>query len=167
MTLGVQATYRGRGIGACIMLPAPFIRIDDDDLATFNPSDYPFTGSRLLDSVLEAVRRGNKEAATASCPASPPSAATEAGGEQQAPEGGSGGVMVADVYLHVQTSNADALHFYKKFGFANRGIIRHYYRRIEPPDCYVLGLSLAEEGAGYQAQRAALGQAAPTEMIVA
>lgn len=66
--------------------------------------------------------------------------------------------MVADVYLHVQTSNADALHFYKKFGFANQGVIRNYYRRIEPPDCYMLGLSLAEEegeeGAGCQAQGA-------------
>lgn len=44
----------------------------------------------------------------------------------------------------MQTSNADALSFYKKFAFENRGIIRNYYKRIEPPDCYMLALPLLE-----------------------
>jgi hypothetical protein len=59
------------------------------------------------------------------------------------------GGVCAEVYLHVQTSNADALSFYrKKFGFETRGIIRNYYKRIEPPDCYVLALPLLLEGQG-------------------
>mmetsp|Transcript_29346 Transcript_29346/g.43335 ORF Transcript_29346/g.43335 Transcript_29346/m.43335 type:complete len:190 (+) Transcript_29346:46-615(+) len=43
-----------------------------------------------------------------------------------------------EVYLHVQTSNEDALRFYQRHGFENFQIIRNYYKRIEPPDCYVL-----------------------------
>ena len=45
---------------------------------------------------------------------------------------------IEDVYLHVQTSNRDALDFYKRFGFEQREKICNYYKRIEPPDCYVM-----------------------------
>lgn len=52
------------------------------------------------------------------------------------------------VYLHVQTNNATALDFYKKAGFENLGKIEGYYKRIEPPDCFVLGKVVnAEPGA--------------------
>ncbi|KAI3990856.1 hypothetical protein MKX01_006359 [Papaver californicum] len=45
---------------------------------------------------------------------------------------------VAEVYLHVQTNNDDALNFYKKFGFEVTETIKNYYMNITPPDCYVL-----------------------------
>mmetsp|Transcript_9437 Transcript_9437/g.13071 ORF Transcript_9437/g.13071 Transcript_9437/m.13071 type:complete len:199 (+) Transcript_9437:3-599(+) len=45
---------------------------------------------------------------------------------------------VALIYLHVQTNNESALRFYSKAGFQRLGKINNYYKRIEPPDCYVL-----------------------------
>lgn len=72
-------------------------------------------GSKLLESVLAAAR-------------APPHAG-----------------HLEEVYLHVQTSNEDAIHFYAKFGFVTKELIKNYYKRIEPPDCYVLSLGL---GAG-------------------
>ncbi len=45
---------------------------------------------------------------------------------------------VVRVYLHVQTSNADALAFYPKFGFTATGTIAGYYKRIEPADAVLL-----------------------------
>ena len=45
---------------------------------------------------------------------------------------------VEEVYLHVQTSNTDALDFYKRFGFEQREKILNYYKRIDPPDCFVM-----------------------------
>ena len=47
-----------------------------------------------------------------------------------------------EVYLHVQTSNTDALLFYLKHGFENVGVIENYYRRIDPPHCHILKLDL-------------------------
>lgn len=45
---------------------------------------------------------------------------------------------IEEVYLHVQTSNTDALDFYKRFGFEQREKICNYYKRIDPPDCFVM-----------------------------
>lgn len=46
---------------------------------------------------------------------------------------------VDEVRLHVQISNADAIRFYtEKFGFTRGDMIRNYYRRINPPHCYVI-----------------------------
>jgi ribosomal protein S18 acetylase RimI-like enzyme len=46
------------------------------------------------------------------------------------------------VYLHVQTSNDEALSFYKKQGFTQGELIKDYYKRIEPPDCYIVSKTI-------------------------
>ena len=45
---------------------------------------------------------------------------------------------VKQACLHVQTSNQEAVDFYKKFDFEVGETIRDYYRRIDPPDAVVL-----------------------------
>lgn len=45
---------------------------------------------------------------------------------------------IADVYLHVQVNNQEALDFYKKQGFENVGKIENYYKKIDPPDCFIV-----------------------------
>ena len=62
---------------------------------------------------------------------------------------------VERVYLHVQTSNADALAFYQKFGFTVVETIKDYYKRITPPDCYVLAKDVLPTGSGVESDAAA------------
>jgi len=46
---------------------------------------------------------------------------------------------IDEIYLHVQTNNHDAMHFYEsRFEFIRGEKIENYYRRIDPPDCYIL-----------------------------
>jgi ribosomal protein S18 acetylase RimI-like enzyme len=46
---------------------------------------------------------------------------------------------VSEVALHVQISNSDAIRFYtERFGFVQGEMVHNYYRRINPPHCYVL-----------------------------
>jgi len=40
-------------------------------------------------------------------------------------------------------SNEDALQFYLSHGFEQVGKIENYYKRIEPPDCFILEKKLA------------------------
>lgn len=49
---------------------------------------------------------------------------------------------IVEVYLHVMINNTEAIEFYEKFGFKITRTIRDYYKRIEPPDCYVLSKRL-------------------------
>lgn len=46
------------------------------------------------------------------------------------------------IYLHVQTNNQTAIEFYTKFGFVIIEKKQNYYRRIVPPDAFLLTKSL-------------------------
>jgi len=46
---------------------------------------------------------------------------------------------VEEIMLHVHSSNEDAVRFYvDKLGFTRGELVRNYYRRIDPPHCYIL-----------------------------
>ena len=49
---------------------------------------------------------------------------------------------IIEAYLHVQTSNTEAEMFYLANGFERTETILNYYKRIEPPDCYLLKKNL-------------------------
>lgn len=59
-------------------------------------------------------------------------------------EDASKNITILEVYLHVQTTNDDAKNFYIQKGFVMMGTIKDYYRKIMPPDCFILGKSLVE-----------------------
>lgn len=47
--------------------------------------------------------------------------------------------QIDEIMLHVQTSNEDAMKFYgEKFGFVKGELVENYYKRIDPPHCYIL-----------------------------
>ena len=51
--------------------------------------------------------------------------------------------QVKEITLHVQISNIDAIKFYtEKFGFQQCEKVENYYKRIDPPHCYVLRKTL-------------------------
>ncbi|EAU91495.1 N-acetyltransferase NAT13 [Coprinopsis cinerea okayama7 len=45
---------------------------------------------------------------------------------------------IQKIYLHVQVSNEDAKRFYERHGFTEVGIHKDYYKKISPPDAWVL-----------------------------
>lgn len=46
---------------------------------------------------------------------------------------------VDEIALHVQISNDDAMKFYTtRFGFVKGELVENYYKRIDPPHCYLL-----------------------------
>lgn len=49
---------------------------------------------------------------------------------------------ITEAYLHVQVGNEVAKDFYLRNGFIDQGIIKDYYKRIDPPDCHLLSKQL-------------------------
>ena len=50
---------------------------------------------------------------------------------------------VDEIMVHTQTSNTDAMNFYvDKFGFEKGELVENYYKRIDPPHCYILSKKL-------------------------
>jgi len=48
-------------------------------------------------------------------------------------------VVISKIVLHVQVSNRDAIRFYtERFGFVQGELVENYYRRVDPPHCYLL-----------------------------
>ena len=45
---------------------------------------------------------------------------------------------INDAYLHVQTSNEEALGFYRAHTFEVIEKLEGYYKRVDPPDCFIL-----------------------------
>lgn len=45
---------------------------------------------------------------------------------------------VSEVYLHVQVSNEGALEFYRRHEFEVGERVEGYYKRLDPPDCFVV-----------------------------
>jgi ribosomal protein S18 acetylase RimI-like enzyme len=50
---------------------------------------------------------------------------------------------LSEIWLHVQTSNNDALDFYLARGFEQTELLENYYTKIEPASCYVLRKTIA------------------------
>lgn len=49
---------------------------------------------------------------------------------------------IQEAYLHVQTNNAEAIRFYKQFGFVLGEVVANYYKRLTPPDAVILRRTL-------------------------
>ena len=46
---------------------------------------------------------------------------------------------VGKISLHVHVANQDAIRFYtERFGFTQGPLLENYYRRLDPPHCYLL-----------------------------
>jgi len=45
---------------------------------------------------------------------------------------------IGRIHLHVQISNRDAKKFYERHGFQQTGIHENYYKKIAPPDAWIL-----------------------------
>ncbi len=55
-------------------------------------------------------------------------------------------LCIDQVYLHVQTSNEEAIRFYERFGFEKIKVLKQFYKRIENPDCYLMVLDVRKHG---------------------
>lgn len=51
-----------------------------------------------------------------------------------------------EVFLHVQVGNDDALSFYQGHGFVVKQRLVDYYRKIQPADCFYVGLDVVTTG---------------------
>lgn len=53
---------------------------------------------------------------------------------------------IKEVYLHVQVNNEAAKSFYLRHGFDEIEVIKDYYRKIDPADCYLFRRLINREG---------------------
>lgn len=52
---------------------------------------------------------------------------------------------VEEIALHVHVMNKDALRFYtEKFDFTQGELVENYYRRVDPPHCYLVHKRIKE-----------------------
>ena len=147
MTIGVLAPYRRLGIGAPPAQPArhPASRAA---MALALRSRRP----RLKESNQRDYRIRTRGAATNSrawdCPPTEPprpAATSLCTGKalveqvlktcQEKPD-------CAEIYLHVQVGNDDAVEFYQKFGFVVGEVVKDYYKKLEPADAVLLSKKL-------------------------
>lgn len=62
--------------------------------------------------------------------------------------------LLCEVALHVQVSNADAIRFYTtRFGFEHGAWVANYYKRLNPPHCYLLRKTLNKQDKYSDAER--------------
>ena len=108
MTINVLPAYRRRGIGAC---PSSIHSRFVSPPHFTNPCTIPLFLPPPAATLLQHVLdEATKETSSS----------------------------IVEVYLHVQTSNLEAKNFYLSHGFVETGVIANYYKRIEPPDCFIL-----------------------------
>jgi len=164
MTLAVLSTHRGRGIGrklvssildyhrdmttplppsghemgnelekdehGVIELSVKSVGSDEADKGRFllqypplplslmaTPLSFPDSSKRKVDTVLDQYRKTDSNVNSINSELS----------------------SVEEIMLHVHSSNEDAVRFYvDKLGFTRGELVRNYYRRIDPPHCYIL-----------------------------
>ena len=54
--------------------------------------------------------------------------------------------LIESIFLHVQVNNDEAIAFYTgKFGFSIKETLQNYYKKLVPPDAYILSRAMWKE----------------------
>ncbi|KAG2393689.1 hypothetical protein C9374_007220 [Naegleria lovaniensis] len=112
-SLAVLAKYRSKGIGAKL-LDCVMQALDELLKSSLHHSEASLTSQTCL---LENSSNDEKQ--------SPSSLLSSAPSE-------------FIVYLQTQTNNRDAIKFYERHGFSVLKKVENFYKRLTPPDCFVL-----------------------------
>jgi len=124
MTLGVLSSYRGRGVGKKLVASVL------EELQGCGSSSGEEVGVKRKREDGADEEEGEKKADEAS--------EKEKAKEAEKTKESEKYLDVVDVYVHTQTNNNDAINFYSKFEFVKGGVIKDYYKRIDPPDAVIL-----------------------------